>query len=220
MYSSPANQDEFPREKLLQFGPEHLSDLDLTALLLGSGSRERDVLSISREVLEVFDRVGPGIRLQDLTIIRGIGLAKSSIFVAAIEFARRRIRPFGLKVKGPEDVFRLLRHMADRKQEAFLVVSLNGAHEVIASRVVTLGLLNRTLVHPREVFAEPICDRAAAIVLAHNHPSGELRPSEEDRKVTEELIKAGRILGIPILDHLIFSEKDFCSLKELALCEF
>ncbi len=108
----------------------------------------------------------------------------------------------------------VIRHYANRRQETFLSVSLNGAHEVIKIRVVSIGLVNRTLVHPREVFADPLADRAAAVICAHNHPSGNTDPSPDDREVTDILKKAGKILGIELLDHIIFSEAGFYSFLE------
>lgn len=131
--------------------------------------------------------------------------------------ARRRIRPRGIKITNAADVFPLVRHLGDRKQELFIAVSLNGAHEVIATRVVTIGLLDRTQVHPREVFADAITDRAASIVVAHNHPSGDLKPSEQDIVVTKRLVEAGKLLGISLLDHLVFCESGFVSFAELGL---
>ena len=111
------------------------------------------------------------------------------------------VRKFGLhKMPIP-----LIQHFADRKQESFIVISLNGAHEVLAIRVVSIGLVNRTIVHPREVFADPIQDRAVAVIIAHNHPSGQLEPSDEDRNITRKLSEAGSIIGISVLDHLILS---------------
>ena len=119
----------------------------------------------------------------------------------------------GVKIKTPQDIFLLVRHYANRKQERFLSVSLNGAHEVIAVRVVTVGLVNRTIVHPREVFADPLSDRCSAICVCHNHPSGDLEPSGEDDDVTTSLETAAAVLGIRFLDHLIFSETSFFSYR-------
>ena len=110
----------------------------------------------------------------------------------------------------------LVSHLADRKQEHFICISLNGAHEVIASRVITIGLVNATQVHPREVFCDPICDRASAVIVAHNHPSGQLEPSNADRLVTKNLKEAGELLGIRLLDHVIFSSAGFYSFADKA----
>jgi len=150
----------------------------------------------------------------DLQRLEGVGPAKATVIAAALEFARRRIRPEGLKVKTPMDVLPLLRHYADRKQEHFLCISLNGANEVIKTRVVSVGLVNKTQVHPREVFADPITDRASAVILAHNHPSSDLTPSKEDVLITRQLKEAGETLGITLLDHIIFSQKGHYSFLE------
>jgi DNA repair protein RadC len=120
----------------------------------------------------------------------------------------------GSTVKYPEEIFSLVRHYADRKQERFISLSLNGAHEVMAVRVVTIGLVNRTIVHPREVFADLIQDRAAAFIVAHNHPSGRISPSPEDDDITDRLLKASEILGLHFLDHLIFSETAWWSYRQ------
>jgi DNA repair protein RadC len=206
---------ERPREKLSAGGAAALSDVELLALLLGSGGRKQDVLTLAARLSELLDLKGSRVSIDDLTQVDGIGTAKASLIIAAIEFARRRIRPAGTKVRCPADAFALVRHLAGRKQELFITISLNGAHEVIATRVITVGLVNRSQVHPREVFADPITDRAAAIIAAHNHPSGELIPSKEDFAVTTRLADAGKILGIQLLDHVIFSERGYCSLEEM-----
>ena len=122
-------------------------------------------------------------------------------------------------MRTPSDVFPLVAHFADLKQERFLTVSLNGAHEVIQTRTVSVGLVNRTLIHPREVFADALTDRACAIIVAHNHPSGQLTPSPEDKDITRRLRGAGELLGIPLLDHLVFSRQDFYSFVEHGLLD-
>lgn len=165
-----------PREKLQQKGPEALSDLELIAILLGSGTKKYDVMTVADRILKVLDNSRGNISLEELQKIEGVGLAKATLIAAALEFARRRIRPEGLNISFPADVLPLIRHYADRKQEHFICISINGANEVIASRVVSVGLVNKTHVHPREVFADPITDRASAIIVAHNHPAGGLTP--------------------------------------------
>ena len=207
-------ESDRPREKLKRKGPLALSDLELLAILIGSGTRGHDVMSLASRLLQLIDGAGPTAGVSELCQVSGVGMAKASIIVAALEFARRRIRPHGFKISFPPDVYPLIRHLADRRQEHFLCISLNGANEVIAIRTVSVGLVNRTLVHPREVFADPITDRAAAVIVAHNHPSGNLTPSQDDLAVTEQLKAAGKTLGIKLLDHLIFNHCDYCSLLE------
>jgi DNA repair protein RadC len=130
-----------------------------------------------------------------------------------LEFGRRKWAG-GVRIKHPQDIFNLIRHYADRRQERFLCMSLNGAHEVIATRVVTIGLVNRTIVHPREVFADPLMDRASAVIVAHNHPSGQLSPSPEDDEITLRLKATAEILGFNFLDHVIFSDTAYFSYRQ------
>jgi len=203
-----------PREKLQQKGAQSLSDQELLAILLGSGTRGQDVMSVAKRLLKVLDETSANPMLEELTAIDGIGLAKATLISAALEFARRRIRPEGFKITFPTDVLPLIRHMADRKQEHFLCISLNGANEVIATRTISVGLVNKTQVHPREVFADPITDRATAIIIAHNHPAGNVTPSKDDVEITRKLKDAGETLGIKVLDHIIFSVKGYYSFLE------
>jgi len=203
-----------PREKLRQKGAGALSDLELMAILLGKGIKGHDVLTVANKILKVMDASNINPNLEDLQKIDGVGPAKASLIAAAIEFARRRIRPEGFKISIPPDVLPLIQHYADRKQEHFICISLNGANEVIASRVVSVGLVNKTHVHPREVFADPITDRASAIIVSHNHPSGDLKPSKDDIAITRQLKSAGETLGIRLLDHIIFNQKGYYSFLE------
>lgn len=143
----------------------------------------------------------------DINNIDGIGTAKAVSIAAAFEFVRRRIKPEGLKIKLPADVLPLIQHYADRKQEHFLCISINGANEIMNVRVVSIGLVNKSHVHPREVFADVISERASAVIVAHNHPQGELKPSTEDKKITRQLKEAAQILGLSLLDHIIFNTK-------------
>lgn len=207
-------ESDRPREKLQQKGAEGLSDLELMAILLGRGIKGHDVLTVADRILKVLDGNKGQVNLEGLQKIEGVGLAKATLIAAAIEFARRRIRPEGLRISFPTDVLPLIQHYADRKQEHFICISINGANEVIASRVVSVGLVNRTQVHPREVFADPITDRASAIIIAHNHPSGGLTPSNEDREITKQLKSSGETLGIKLLDHIIFNQKGYYSFLE------
>lgn len=205
---------ERPREKLQLKGAQALSDIELLAVLLGSGGHQNDVMSVASKLLQQLDRTGIAPNVDDLLTVRGVGRAKASLVVAALEFARRRIKPNGFKIAFPPDAFPLIRHIADRNQEHLMCISLNGANEVNAVRTVSVGLVNRALVHPREVFADPITDRASAIIVAHNHPSGNLSPSQDDLSVTQQLKAAGNTLGIKLLDHIIFNRDEYYSLLE------
>lgn len=205
--------EERPREKLLEKGPANLSDHELLAAWLGSGRKGRGVLELSYDLLQIIDK-NDRPDIQDLRSLRGLGPARIASLLAIFEFVRRRVHPRGKKINGSADAFATVSHYADRKQEHFFCMSLNGAHEVIRTRVVSIGLLNRTMVHPREVFADPITDRAAAIIVAHNHPSGDMNPSPDDHAVTERLKKAGEMLGVRLLDHIVFSDSGYFSFAD------
>src|SRR3989304_5708844 len=203
-----------PREKLQAKGAEALSDLELMAILLGSGIKGHDVMTVAERILKVLDAHNEKPNIDELKKIEGVGPAKATLIAAALEFARRRIRPEGLKISFPADVLPLIANYADRKQEHFICISINGANEVITSRVASVGLVNKTQVHPREGFGDPILDRASAIIVAHNHPVGTLTPSNEDSEITKQLKSAGETLGIRLLDHIIFNHKGHYSFLE------
>ena len=211
---SDMSRDERPREKLQRKGAAALPDRELLAILLGKGTRDAGVMALADRVLQVLAGTKDQPGIDDLQQIRGVGLAKATSIVAALEFARRRIRPEGWRVTFPTDVLPLIQHYADRKREHFICVSLNGAGEVIQTRVVSVGSTDRTSVHPRDVFADPVSDRAAAVVLAHNHPSGGVEPNRKDLELTTRLVQAGETLGIRVLDHIIFSKRGHYSLCE------
>lgn len=208
---------ERPRERLIAHGAQSLRDEELLSIILGSGSSRAPLHEIAKRACAVIDGANGSLSPKSFEDVRGIGPSKATQICAAIEFARRRIKPAGVRVSCAGDVYPLLRHYGDRKQEHFIVIALNGAHEVLSVRVATVGLLNSAQVHPREVFAEAITERAAAIIVAHNHPSGALTPSAEDREVTARLKKSGAVLGIPVLDHLIFSRDGFMSFADQGL---
>lgn len=195
------------RERVKYRGAENLSDYELLALTLRTGSRRSPVMNLAACVIKTLDLAKPAVVYEALMNIDGMGATKVSAVMAVMELGRRFFGTQNQKVHTASDVFPLLRHYADRKQEQFICVSLNGAHEVLAIRVVSIGILNRTIVHPREVYGDPISDRAAAIIVCHNHPSGQLEPSEEDRNITKRLYSAGELLGITLLDHLILSPR-------------
>jgi DNA repair protein RadC len=207
------------RERLFRDGASSLDDRELLAAVLGTGMRGKGVAALAEEVLAVLDGIGSPPEASLLQGLPGMGAAKASAVSAALELGRRLYGLRDRRIASPRDVWPLVAHWADRKQERFVCCSLNGAHEVIAARVVSIGLVNRTVVHPREVFADPLQDRACAVVVGHNHPSGRLEPSPEDLEITTRLKEAGELLGIALLDHLIFSAEGFFSFVEHGLIE-
>ncbi len=202
---------DLPREKLARGGAETLSDLELLAVMLGSGCAGKPVQELARDALLYLDTDRRGLTASP---IKGLGKAKLSLLQASREFYRRRYAPRNFKISGPEQVYQLLRYHAAREQEHFFVLTLNGANETINIHTVSVGLVNRTVVHPREVFRRAVADNACSVILAHNHPSGNLQPSSEDLEVTRRLTEAGAILGIPVLDHLIVSVRGYLSLQQ------
>ena len=206
-----------PREKLKEKGVEALLDTELVAAIIGSGgsgSEGRDVRSLSRKVVNLIKEKKGDLSFGELTKIEGIGPAKASQVLSGFELARRYIIVETVKINKAEDVLPLIDWITNKQQEYFICISLNGANEVIENRTVTVGLLDRSQVHPREVFADVITDRAASVIFAHNHPSGALEPSNSDLKIHEQLTEAGRILGIKVLDHIIISKKGYYSFQE------
>jgi DNA repair protein RadC len=146
-----------------------------------------------------------------------VGLAKACQILSAFELARRHLLKDTVKITVAQDVLPLVDDIAGKQQEYFVCISLNGANEVIAKRGVTIGLLDQSPVHPREVFADVITDRAAAVIFVHNHPSGDLQPSQSDRNTHEQLTEAAKILGLRVLDHVIVTKKGYFSFQENGL---
>ena len=203
-----------PREKLLRKGAAALSDQELLAVLIGKGTPGMDVMTLAAKLARLIDEKGLGVKAEDLSQFAGVGDAKATLILAAIEFARRRIKPEGAKITTPADLLPHVRHYADRKQEHFLCASINGANEILNIRVVSIGLIDRSPVHPREVFADALSDRASGIIVAHNHPAGGLEPSVADVEATKQLKAAGDIVGITLLDHIIFNRNGYFSFLE------
>ena len=206
--------DERPREKLIVKGVSSLSDSELLAILLNTGIKGKNVKELSGDLLGLLDKNKDIPSIKEISLLPGLGQSKACAVAAMLEFGRRRYGSFSACIKNPSDIFTLVRHYADRKQERFISLSLNGAHEVLAVRVVTIGLVNRTIVHPREVFADILQDRAAAFCVAHNHPSGQLKSSPEDEEITSRLLSASKILGLHFVDHIIFSPTAWWSFRE------
>ncbi|MDR0524587.1 MAG: hypothetical protein LBG90_01785 [Spirochaetaceae bacterium] len=203
-YDQTDKTKKLPREKLGV--PETLSDSELLEVLLEVPADS------ARHILKRLDPAKEIPSVKDLA--PDLNETKAQVFQAILEFGRRRWGPVKTRIRHPQDIYHLVRHYAQRRQEQFLCISLNGAHEVLAVRVVTIGLVNRTIVHPREVFADPLADRAFAVAVAHNHPSGQLEPSPEDDEITFRLREAADLLGLPLLDHVIFSGQSFFSYRQ------
>jgi DNA repair protein RadC len=206
-----------PREKLRQKGVSALTGEEFVTVVLGMGTAGVDVRTIARQEASLIREHKAELTLDHLQAVPGMGLAKAGQILSAFELARRYLIKDTIKITVAQDVLPLLADVAGKQQEYFICISLDGANEVIEKRVVTIGLLDQSPVHPREVFADVIADRIAAVIFAHHHPSGDLQPSEADRCTHGRLIEAARILGIRALDHVIVAKKGHFSFQENGL---
>jgi len=203
-----------PREKLKLKGSEALSDFELLQALIGSGNKQADVSKIAKDTLKLLHKHGAKITYEQLSQIIGLGAAKITELLAAIELSRRYLVESEQPILDtPEKVVEQLKEIKDKKQEYFVCLTLDGANRLIAKRTITIGTLTASLVHPREVFADAIADRAASIIVAHNHPSDSTTPSRADLEITKRLDEAGVLLGINLLDHVIITKNGFKSIK-------
>ncbi len=223
--------DDRPRERLMRFGPGVLADYELLAIILQSGTRKESVLELSKRVLGRPGMVdGSGQRrwrslseatVEELCLIRGIGKAKAIQIKAALEMGKRLSGEESSKpsiIRCPEDASQLVMNdMRFLDREHFRILLLNTKNHVLGIESVSVGNLNTTIVHPREIFKSSIRRSAAAVILVHNHPSGDPEPSKEDCEITKRLCDAGELLGIKVLDHIIVGDRKFVSLKERQL---
>ncbi|QKF81745.1 RadC family protein [Halarcobacter ebronensis] len=204
-----------PRERLLKYGLSALKNYELIAILLGSGIKGKDIIKLSHEIEKFLDLNFETIDLNSLQNIHGLGSVKAGQLLSAIELSRRYLlKEPHKKISCANDVYEQLKPYKNKTQEYFLTLYLDGANKLIETRVITIGTLNQSLVHPREVFCHAIEKRCASIIVAHNHPSGILEASLEDIEITKRLKHSGKILGIELLDHIIFTKEAFVSLKE------
>ena len=184
-------------------------------LLLGNGQKKVPVQKLAEKVLNILHTSSSDTIQKNLLSLYGMGPKKTTSIIGALECGKRFICNTEIKIVHPKDILPFIQVYSLQKQEHFICISLNGAHEVIKVKVISIGTLNRALIHPREICADAIIDRAAAIILAHNHPSGSLEPSTHDGEDTEKVLEASRILGIPLLDHIIVTKNSASSFIEI-----
>lgn len=213
-------KEDRPRERLLKLGANHLSNQELLAILLGSGTREESVMALSHRVLMHFEglKLLHDATIEELTAIKGIGTAKGLLMLSAIELGRRmaQYKPNDRYIiRSPEDgADYVMEEMRALHQEHFVVLFLNTKNQIIHQQTIFIGSLNASIVHPREVYREAVKRSAASIICAHNHPSGDPAPSQEDIHVTRRLVESGKMIGIEVLDHLVIGDRKYVSLKE------
>jgi DNA repair protein RadC len=208
-----------PREKLIKYGPDRLSNSELLAIVLRSGKKGENVVDLANKILKKYKTENlPNAAYQDLKDISGLGPAKACEIVACFELGKRLLngKAASLYLK-PDDVWKELKDIRDNKKEHFIVFYLDSRNQEIKREIVSVGSLNANLVHPREVFEPAVKHLAAQVILAHNHPSGDLTPSEEDLEINKRLVEAGKILGIEVTDHIIVTSRAYMSFKEKGL---
>jgi len=210
--------DSRPREKLKKYGVENLSNAELLAIILRTGIKNENVIDMSNRLIQEYgiDKISE-CSLKELQEIKGIGIAKACQILASFELNKRKeyqkneVR----KISCSNDVFNLLHEkLKDKKQEVFLILMLDNKNKILGLKEICIGILDASIIHPREIFKPAIKNSASKIILVHNHPSGDPNPSNEDIEVTEQLKKAGEEIGIPILDHIIIGRDCFWSWKE------
>jgi DNA repair protein RadC len=213
-----------PRERLVDLGASRLATSELLAILVGAGGRGRSALRIGEEILAAAQGSLRRLAMRpvaDLTAVGGVGKARAVVIHAALELGRRMAaeqRQEATPIRSPRDVVSVYApRLEDVPVEEFHVAVLDAQHRLERDILVTRGILNSSLVHPREVFREAIAERAAAIILVHNHPSGDPTPSADDRNVTDQLVAAGRLLDIPVHDHVIIGRGRYTSFAEAGL---
>jgi len=211
---------ERPRERLQQSGPEALSAQELLALIIGRGVSKKSVMTIAQELMVKFGNIKAisEATLEELSQIKGIGFAKAVQIKACFELGKRKDLEPELKdfdIKDPQSVVKAIRSsIKDKAKEHFKLILLNTRNKIIGISTVSIGSLNASIVHPREVFKDAIKHNAYSAVLAHNHPSGDPEPSEDDITITKRLAEAGKILGIEVIDHIIIAQNSHFSFKE------
>lgn len=205
-----------PREKLKEKGVEALSDYELLMAIIGSGNAQANVTKIARDTQKLIKGKGSELTYEDLLTVKSLGPAKATQIMAGYELWRRQFevseRPI---IDSPEKAVEQLKDIRDKKQEYFVCLTLDGANRLIAKRIITIGTLTASLVHPREVFADAITDRAASIIVAHNHPSGNLEPSRADIDITRRLGEAGEVSGIYVEYHILVTSASYSVINTL-----
>lgn len=203
-----------PREKLQKKGPAALSDFELIEVLIASGVKGIDVGRIAQRIQQVMQKGPEHLTYETLLTIKGVGTANAGKLLAALELAKRHLLRSAEPIRTQHDILNRLGDIRNRQQEYCVCLSLDGGQRLIALRTIATGTLDAVIAHPREIFADAIVDRAASVVVAHNHPSGEISPSQKDIALTQQLAAAGQLLGVPLRDHVIVTKTDYFSFRQ------
>jgi DNA repair protein RadC len=209
------NKEERPRERFKRLGPEALSTAELLAIILRTGSRKENVVTLSQRILSLYplEKLSE-LSLKELCSINGVGEAKALQIKAIFSLSSRKTFSLVKKISSAKDVFDYFASIRELKQEHFYCLHLNSKNEIISSKLIAIGTLNSVVIHPREVFREAILASAQSVILVHNHPSGDVTPSLQDKEITLKLEKASEFVGIELVDHVIVSKEKWFSFDE------
>lgn len=202
------------RELTIKNGISYPSDSELLMLMLGSGTQDTPVRELAKKVINVMNASNQDNLIQNLKDIKGMGTSKTLAVAAALELGRRRNSFLKAVINKPRDIIPYIQHYAMEAKEHFICASLNGAHEILKIRVISVGTIDKTLIHPREIFSDPIAEHASAVICSHNHPYGACLPSQADIESTRTIKNAADILGIAFLDHIILTKSEYFSFLE------
>jgi DNA repair protein RadC len=203
-----------PREKLQRKGQAALSDFELLQVMIGNGNASADVTQIARQIQKQLQKGTESISLESLSPLHGVSDVTAGKVLASLELAKRHLIHDIEPLRTMQDILVRLADIRTKQQEYFVCLSLDGGQRLIAQRTITIGTLDTVLAHPREVFSDAIVDRAACIIVTHNHPSGDPSPSQKDTSLTQQLAAAGQLLGIPLRDHIIVTKTDHYSYRQ------
>jgi len=212
-------EEERPRERLIRNGPESLSNAELLGIILRTGSKEENVVNLCSRILSEYSIKQLSLaNVSRLMQVHGVGKAKAAQIAAVFELARRLetfVEEPKRKICSPKDVYALMYpKMREQKKEKFITLYLDTKNQILKEEVVSIGSLNASIVHPREVFKSALMESSASVIMVHNHPSGDPSPSREDIMVTEKMVEGGKLLGIDVLDHIIIGDGRYVSLKD------
>lgn len=207
---------ERPREKLIKYGPEKLSSSELLAIILRSGQKGENAINLAKKILRKFSsKKLPNIEFKDLVTQLGLGESKACSIIASFELSKRLLKEKkSTLILSHKEVWQEMKDIREKNKEHVVIFYLDSKNQIIKRSIISIGTVNASMVHPREVYEAAISHNATQIIIAHNHPSGDLTPSPEDIQVTKRLSEAGKILGIELLDHIIVTKDHFLSLKK------
>ncbi|MDB5178172.1 MAG: repair protein RadC [Patescibacteria group bacterium] len=203
-----------PREKLRRKGAAALSDFELLEVILGNGTPGADVGQIARQIQKLMQKGMQAVTYESLVSLHGVSMARAGKILAALELAKRHLVKGAMPLRTMSEIVAHLDDIRSKQQEYLVALSLDGGQRLITQRIITIGTLDAVLAHPREVFADALMDRAASVIVAHNHPSGDLQPSQHDITLTQQLVASGLLLGVSLRDHIILTKTDYFSFRQ------